>query len=183
MSGDGANVLIPRDADVYVQFDFDPNAPQLPADVNEAFGAAWHQVGLLDPDAGSVETRGGSKDDKYAWGGVLYRVLRSKFKLTRTFTAIERNAITDRLDHPGSIDGTLVVPDGNVERVLVAFEFIEGDDIVRLITANYAEVERNGTITDKESDASAIPFVVTVFPNPDTKALLVRQSTRDITGS
>jgi hypothetical protein len=162
MSGDTSNAHVWQDADVYVA----PLGTALPTDGDTAFGVGWELVGLLDGDAGFTQSRAEDKADMYAWGGVLVRSTRRNFKLTYTFTALEDNAVTRDLIWPGSTTGSIVVP--RPEQLLVAFEKVDGDLTHRLITANYAEVEINGDVTDNEADLTRFPFLVTIFPDTST---------------
>lgn len=175
MAGDPTNANIWADANVYVAFDLDA---EIPADVDTEFGADWELVGLLNGEDGFTETRDEDTTDHYAWGGVLVRTSRKNFKLTRKFTALEANGVTDRLRWPGSTPDTIVVPNGNqIERVLVAFETTDGDITRRLITADGAEAEItvDGDVNENETDISSVPFLVTVFP-ADDGTLFARQS-------
>lgn len=163
MSGDTANAHIWADADVYVSFDL---AAPTPTDESTAFDTDfWELVGLLDGDQGFVESRNEDVADHFAWGGILMMTSRQHFKLTRTFTAFEDNATTQRLRWPGSSATELVVP--RPERVLVAFETRSGDTVRRVITAYQAEVTPNGDLTIGEATPEAFPFLVTVYPDAD----------------
>lgn len=162
MSGDADNAHLWADADVYVSFDL---AATIPADETTEFAAEWDLVGLLDGDAGFVETRDEDVSDHYAWGGILFKTGRRNFKLTKKFTAFEDNETTHRLRWPGSTGENLKVP--RPERVLVAFETREGANVHRLISAYQAEVVPDGDITENESDPAALAFVATIFPDTD----------------
>jgi len=62
------------------------------------------------------------------------------------------------------------------ERIKLAFETREGDIVKRLITAQYAEVDVDGDITENETDLTAYPLVATIFPTSG-KVLFLRQFT------
>lgn len=162
MSGDAANASVWTDADVYTA----PLETAVPLDGDTAFGVGWELVGLLDGDAGFTQQRSEDKSDHYAWGGILVRSTRRNFKQTVTFTALEDNDVTRDLIWPGSSAGSLVVP--RPGKILIAFETTEGDLTRRLISANYAEVEINGDITDNESDLTRYELVATIFPDTST---------------
>jgi hypothetical protein len=163
LSGDPSNARLWADADVYVSFDLDA---ALPATVDDDFGVDWDLVGLLDGDAGFVESRNQDENDIYAWGQILVRTSRRNYKETWTFTALEWNETTERLYRPGSVAGvTWKVP--VYERVLVAFETREGDTIHRAISAYQAEILIDGDVTRNEPDLSKLVFKATIFPNAD----------------
>lgn len=171
MSGSPDNARQWADADVYVAFDPGGglDAVTSPATVDDPFGADWDLVGLLNGEDGFTESRDEDTEDHYAWGGVLVRTSRRNFKLTRTFTALEDNAVTFRLRWPGSTSGgDIVAPSGNrIERVKVAFETRDGDTVRRLITKHEAEITVDGDVNENESDISSVPFLVTVYPDGD----------------
>lgn len=181
MFGDAANVLIPKDADVYINFGY-TSAAHLPANIGADLDATyWKLCGLLNGDTGSVDARANTETPLRAWGGLLYETIRSDFVQTRTFVALERNWVTDRLENPGSYAGAIVVPDGNIENIGIAFQFVQGAKKVRLISAAYAQVARDGNLTDKEKAASEIPFKATIYPTTDgSKTLWLRQTTENL---
>lgn len=158
MAGDPNNASLWTDADVYV----DDIGATDPVDTSVPFGPSWGLVGLLNGDDGFTETRDEDTNDIYAWGGILVRTSRAHFKLTRTFTALEDNAVTRALIWPGSTGGQIIVPKPAKKKI--AFETREGDKIRRLITANYAEITLNGDITQNETDLESYEFLVTIFP-------------------
>lgn len=175
MSGDPTNANQWVDADVYVG----PTTATNPATVGTPFGSGWELVGLLDGDAGFVESRNEDTNDVYAWGGILVKTTRRNFKLTKTFTALEYNFVTRDLIWPGSGDGEIVVP--RPVRKKIAFETVEGTKIRRLISAYEAEITVNGDITENESDVSKVEFVATIFP--DDNGVLFVEQTDDVLGS
>jgi hypothetical protein len=174
MAGNPANASLWADADVYVAFDLEAG---LPADASTEFGAEWDLVGLLDGEAGFVETRTEEITDHYAWGGIIVRTGRRNFKLTRQFTALEYNATTRRLAWPGSAEGERVVP--HPEDILIAFEKRDDDKVHRLISAYRAECDVNGDLTENESELEKHPFVVTIFPDGDG-VLFTEQTTEEL---
>jgi hypothetical protein len=172
MSGNPSNATVWPDADVYIA-DVDATDP---ATVDDDFGSEWDLVGLLDGDAGFVQSREEEESDVYAWGGILVRTTRRNFKQTIAFTALEDNETTKALVWPGSSVGSLVVP--RPARVKIAFETREGTTIKRLISALYADVKLSGDVTDSEADITRYELMATIFPDPSTDpaTLFVEQS-------
>lgn len=173
MTGSPDNANIFDGADVLVSFDLDA---ALPATIDDAFDGDWSLVGLLDGEDGFGESRDWDTADHFAWGNLPIRTLRKNFKLTRTFTAKETNATTDRLRWPGSTSSQVVVP--RVERVLVAFE--TRDTVAgitrRVICRRYAGITPDGDIEENDSDVASVSFAATVFPDSNG-VLFDRQET------
>jgi hypothetical protein len=165
MAGDSSNASVWPDADVYWTTNLDATNP---ATVDDPFGVDWDLVGLLDGDAGFVQTRDEDTNDLYAWGGILVRTTRQHFKQTVTFTALEDNDTTRGLIYPGSAAGEIVVPRPQLYPGKIAFETREGTKVRRLISAFKAEVSINGDITDAEGDMTRYELVATVFPDAET---------------
>jgi len=161
VAGDPTKVGVWPDADVYIA---DTDA-EIPADVDTPFDAAWKFVGLLDGDAGFVQSREEDVADHYAWGGILVRTTRRQFKQTVTFTALEDNDTTRELIWPGSSAGELKVP--RPARKKIAFETREGDKVRRLISKFEAEITINGDITDSEGAPTSYELQATIFPDAD----------------
>jgi hypothetical protein len=164
MSGDPDKASIWNDADVYIG---DVTAT-LPADIDTPFDGSWDLVGLLDGDAGFEEDRSWDSSDFFAWGNLLVRTSRKNFVLTRKFTALEENAVTNGLVWPGSVSGERAVPKAN-HRFKAAFETT--DDGVnkkkRVVTRKHAEVEEVGTIKDSESDLTKLEITVKIYPDAE----------------
>src|SRR5690606_23745136 len=91
MAGNPQNAALWADADVYVAFLADVASPTVPADADTAFGVDWDLIGLLDGDAGFVESREKDETDHFAWGGILVKTGRRNYKEQHTFTALEWN--------------------------------------------------------------------------------------------
>lgn len=173
MSGNPANAALWAEADVYVA----PVGSALPASITDPFPAAWKAVGLLNGEDGFVTAREQDTTDHFAWGGVLVRTSRGNFKLTRAFTVLEDNATTRSLIWPGSPAGKLVVPrPGNV---LLGFETREGTAKKRLITAQYAQVDLSGDLTENETDLTAAELTATIFPTAGGD-LFIEQATAGV---
>jgi hypothetical protein len=171
MAGDPNNARLWADADVYISNNLSATTP---ANASTAFAAEWSLVGLLDGDAGFVETRDEDVNDHYAWGGILMFTSRANFKLTRTFTAFEHNSVTRALRWPGSPAGTLKVP--KPTRVKIAFETRSAKVIRRVIAAYQAEVAVDGDVTESEADPSGIPFLATIYPSASGDLFLEQSS-------
>ena len=177
MSGNPANARLWEGADVYVSFNLNATKP---ANALTPFGVDWDLVGLLDGEAGFTESREQEETDHYAWGGILMFTGRRNFKLTSTFTAFEHIETTWRLRWPGSTytagEREIYVPK-KPERVLVAFETTFDDVVHRVISAYQAEITVNGDITENETDPSAIPYLVTFFPDGAGRLLIEQEGT------
>lgn len=170
MSGDTTNVNSWANADVYVA----PVGTSSPADIDTEFGAGWDLVGILDGDAGFEHARNWDVTEKFGWGVGIVKTTRRNYSEKVTFTALEENAVTFALVHPGSDDDTLVVP--RPERVRLAFEVIDGDVKRRLITSvdGGAEVWVS-TLKDSEGDVTMYACEATIYANADSE-LFERQA-------
>jgi len=163
MAGNPDNAALWAEADVYVA----PLGTAAPTDGSAVFPVGWVAVGLLDGDDGFTTTRDQDTNDLYAWGGILVRTSRAHFKLTKGFSVLEDNVTTRSLIWPGSTAGTIVVP--RPESVLLAFETREPGTgkVHRLITANSAQVDVDGDVTENETDLTKYALVATIFPTGD----------------
>lgn len=164
MAGDTTNTFLWSEADVYVA----PLGSTPPADANDAFDGSWDLVGILDGTEGFTESRSEDTTDLFGWGGILLRTTRKNFKLTKTFTALEKNEVTHALQWPGSDDdgnGTLIVP--RPIRQLIAFETrdVATGQVHRVISINEAEIDLNGDVAENEDSIAGLPFIATIFPN------------------
>jgi hypothetical protein len=175
MSGDTTKVNLWADADVYVA----AIGATVPADAATPFNGSWTLAGLLDGDQGFAEDRNQDEKDHYAWGGILVATTRSKFKLSKKFTVLEDNVQTRALIWPGSTSTSTIVPVPT--DILVAFETRRGGIVRRKITSNRAQVTVDGTITDNETDMTAVTLVATIYPDPTTKELFIEQGKPTIT--
>jgi len=175
MSGTPANASVWADADVYVA----AVGSTVPADVSTPFNGSWTLVGLLDGADGIEQARSQDVKDHYAWGGILVATSRKNFKLTQKFSVLEDNATTRGLIWPGSTATEIKVPvPGNI---LIAFETRTGGKVKRLISANYAQVDLDGSIKDSEEDLTKASLVATIFPTSASPGVLfTRQAVPDI---
>lgn len=175
MAGTASNATVWPEADVYWSSNV---SATIPANVDTAFNASWDLVGLLDGDAGFVQSREEDVNDHFAWGGIIVRTTRQHFKQTITFTALEDNETTHDLIWPGSSAGNIVVP--RPVRGRIAFELREGDRVHRLISAYQAEVAVNGDIVDAESELTRYELIATIFPDTTTSpAVLFKEQKSD----
>lgn len=174
MSGNAENARLWADADVYIAEALDTEDP---ADASTEFGASWGLVGLLNGEDGFTEAREVETGDHYAWGGILVRTSRRNFKLTKSFSALEDNAVTRALIWPGSSAGTIIVP--RPVPVKVAFETRDGTNVRRLITKRYATIDVSGDITENESDLTKYELTATIFPNADGELFTEQKTAED----
>lgn len=175
MSGDPSNASAWADADVYIA----PLGTPEPATVNDAFPAGWQLVGLLDGDDGFAQSRNWDTSDRFAWGGVLVRTTRRNFKQTVKWAGLEDNDVTRDLIWPGSSGGDLVVP--FPERMLIAFETVDGDKIRRLICAYEADTVVSDDIVDNEADVTKYVYETTIYPDAD--GVLFHEQTGSVSSS
>lgn len=173
MSGNAENARLWADADVYIGTSIEAANP---ATVAAEFGSDWGLVGLLNGEDGFVESREEESNDHYAWGGILVRTSRRNFKLTKSFSALEDNAITRGLIWPGSTAGEIIVP--RPVPVKVGFETRDGGTVRRLITKRHAVITLDGEITENESDLTQYTLVATIYPDA-AGVLFVEQKTGD----
>jgi hypothetical protein len=151
MAGDPDNASMWDDADVFVSFDLEAANP---ADIDSDFPAEWELVGLLDGAAGFAETVDEPRTTGRAWGQGVIKTNYKGAEVTRKFTALEDNAITERLARPNLR-----------EKVLIAFETREGDKVTRKIAREPATVRRAGDSTANEDNLAMIPFQADIFPD------------------
>ena len=169
------------DATVYVAFkDGGGQFPALPATITDPMPAGWDEVGLLDGNQGFTEGLTETVTDTFAWGQRLVQRRRSDQVVTKTFTAMETNEATDRLQHIREDNGELKQFLEPPEQVLLCFEKQDAARGVteRQITAAYAEVAVNGDKTENETTPKSVPFIATIYPDAD-KALFVVQRSAD----
>lgn len=177
MAGNPSNAALWADADVYVAFLSDTPNPTIPSDADAAFNSDWDLIGLLDGDAGFVESREKDETDHFAWGGILVKTGRRNYKEQHTFTALEWNVTTERLYRPGSDTPGVWKVALRPERVMVALEMREGDVTKRLISYHECEVDVDGDVTRNESDIASIPFRITVYPDGSGNLWTVQDNT------
>jgi hypothetical protein len=167
MAGDTDNPRIWLGADVYVG----AVGSTAPTDTTTALDAAFKALGLLSED-GMTEKRDQSSDDYYAWGGVLVRTVRSKFKRTFVVTALEDNATVFALVNPGSTAATATgtttrtVKNPTVNPQAFVFEMRDGD-VTRRIVVPKGEVTEVGDVKYSDSDITGFELTITVYPASD----------------
>lgn len=168
MAGNPANVKIWEDADVRVLKPSDIVAPDtfaslIPADVDAAWDDAWLLAGLLDGSDGFGESREWDETEHTAWGYGLIKVSSRNFKMTRTFTALESNAVTDYLYSPGDTATKVIV--AKPAYVYLGFETTADDATKeRRITTVPARVSAPESNRNEE-DLASREFTCNIFPN------------------
>lgn len=168
MSGDPTNAALWQGADVYIA----PSGTSGPADVSTAWASGWDPVGLLDGEQGFTEQRAQTSSDFYAWGGLLVKNTKSKFKRTIKFVALEDNDIVFNLVNPGSTRATttgittssVVVPE-NIE-FAIGFEVQDGDKVRRRVCQR-ATLESVADVKDSEGALTAYEVTVVLYPQSD----------------
>lgn len=177
MAGSVANPRIWINADVYVA----PLATAPPADVTTAWAVAWLPLGLLSED-GATEKRDQDSNDFYAWGGILVRTVRSKFKRSIHITALEDNKTVWALVNPGSTSSTVTTLTTRVVKVpgmdIRAFGLQISDGIItqrRIIPRG--EVVEIGEVKLSDSDMVAYDLSINIYP--DSSGVLYTDLTND----
>jgi len=171
MAGDTANPRVWAEADVYVA----PVGTTAPVNVTTALAAGWEPIGLIG-DEGITLGREQDTDDKFAYGGILVRTVRSKFKRTFTVVALEDNATVFGLLNPGSTATTSAGPTPpagtttrqvnipNVAPVAMVLELVDGTNIKRLVIPR-CEVSEVADTTISDVELAGTEFTVTVYPS------------------
>lgn len=168
MAGNPANVKIWEDADVRILKPSDITAPDtfeslLPADVDAVWDDAWLLAGLLDGSDGFGESREWDETEHTAWGYGLIKVSSRNFKMTRKFTALEANAVTDYLYSPGDTATKVIV--AKPAYVYLGFETTADDaSKERLITTMPSRVTAPESNRNEE-DLASREFTCNIFPN------------------
>lgn len=179
MAGNPANVKIWEDADVRV---LKPSAitggetlqDLLPTAITDPFDDAWLLVGLLNGSDGFGESREWDESEHTAWGYGLIKVSSRNFKMTRTFTALEENVVTEFLYSPG--DDAQYVTVAKPANVYLAFE----------TTSDLAEKQRRITTVPSrvvapesnrnEEDLASKEFTCNIFPDSQKRLFLKQTS-------
>ena len=177
MAGDTDNTSVWSEADVYIG-SLTATNPTGNAAFTLTDGTVttteWDLVGLLDGSAGFGEQQSLDSTDHSAWGVGVIATTRRNFKLTRTFTALEDNETVMGLIYDASgvtftdedYTGTLKVRD-SAEKFKIAFELRDGVKVRRMISANYAQIEEVGEVTESEEGIQSRPVTVGIYPNGD----------------
>lgn len=177
--GDTENTRSWSNARVLVAFpDESGEYPENPATIADEFPAGWELVGLLDGGQGFTEATSETVTETQAWGNILISRMVSDQSTTKTFTAYEVNAVTDRLRHIENDGGVLTQYRKPAERVKVAFEKLDGSKSVteRQISSNTAEIAVNGDITETETTPAVLPFIATIFPGSELELFDIQRT-------
>lgn len=178
MAGNPTNVKIWEDADVRILKPESIVGPATltsltPTSIVTAWDPLWLLAGLLDGSDGFGESREWDESEHTAWGYGLIKVSSRNFKMTRTFTALEANAVTDFLYSPG--DTASVVKVAKPAQVYLGFETVADDTTKeRLITKALARVVAPESNRNEE-DLASRQFTCNIFPN-SAKELFTRQT-------
>lgn len=177
MAGNPTNVKIWEDADVRILKPASIVGPAtftslLPTDIDDPWDPLWLLAGLLDGSEGFGESREWDETDHSAWGYGIIKVSSRNFKMTRTFTALEANVVTDFLYSPGDTADKVIV--AKPAYVYLAFETTADDATKeRLITSLPARVTAPESNRNEE-DLASRAFTANIFPN-SSKELFIRQ--------
>lgn len=156
MARDKKNVNIWEDAHVYVS-----DTKDLPASGDAPVPASWHEVGLLNGEAGLDEQRKWDESKEHAWGVGHVATSRKNFEMTRTFEALEDNPVVDELYEYGSTQDDVVVPRPAPKYAL--FETInQNGKVERRITREKADIWAPGS-KRSESGLASKAFTADIF--------------------
>lgn len=186
-AGDTANVRVWTLADVYVA----PVGTTAPTDIETAIAVDWKALGLISED-GLTMTRDQDSSDLFAYGGILVRTIRSKFKRSFTVTPLENSDLVWQIENPGSTSATtaavvgppahaayttrtIKTPTVGDVRAFV-FELTDGLMIARRVVprAELVEVGERKTTAD---DFEAAEWTLNVYPASD--GTLFKEITND----
>jgi hypothetical protein len=178
VAGDTANPRIWTEADVWV-------APPLTiptiapgGDLSDLFdllaadlSAEWDALGLLSED-GMTEHRDENTTDHFAWGGILVRTTRSKYKRTFKVAALEETAVPFGLVNPRSTsdtDGdvtvrTIIVPQPDPRSFIL--ETRDGDNTRRRYIPR-GEVVEVGDVLYGPEEMQKFELTINVYPDGD----------------
>lgn len=168
MSGDPNNANVWNDADIYIG----TLGAALPATIDDPWGVDWDLAGLLDGQAGVVESEDFQDDEiLWSWGGVATRQILARPLYARTFTFHEYNDVTRAVVYPGSTTTKRYA--SRPQRVALGFEFRDGDLAIteREATTGFAVIRRDGEITRSESGLAVYPMRAVIFPNSEDLSL------------
>ncbi|MGV9666934.1 hypothetical protein [Nocardia niigatensis] len=108
MSRNPGNVKIWQDARVFVSAL--ATRPALPTDIDTAFATGWDEVGILNGDDGFAEDRSSSETKHSGWGLGIIKIGAKDFELTRKFSPLEDNLITQAIVNPGATATKILMP-------------------------------------------------------------------------
>lgn len=168
--GDAANVTVWPDADVFVG----PLAATIPtggADFLLTGTDPWTFAGILDGSAGFGEDQSADEAKFFGWGAGVVATSNKNLSITKTFTAIEDNAVTLGLRYDvsgitftaGGYSGDLAARD-LAKKFRFGFQLKQGTTLLRKVTKNYAKISSLGTVTENEDGLPTLPVTVEVFP-------------------
>lgn len=170
MSGDVANPRIWEGADVYVF----ALGTTMPTDTTTALSSTIlaGALGLLGEDGMTFNGDFQTKDDKYAWGNILVRRSRSRYRETFTVTALETEAKNVwELANPGSTAATasgvttrtVKVPVIGAVGALLQLKDPQGVTKRRAIPR--VEFEVTGDVQMSDSEMAGLQFTATIIPS------------------
>lgn len=177
MSGDVSNVAVWAGADVLIG-DIAATIPTSGAafTLNAAGGTPvtgqWDFAGVLDGSNGFTEAQSNDSTDFEGWGLGVIATARKNLSITRTFTALEDNAVTRSLRYTTS--GLTVTGSGyegdlggrDLQRKFkIAFQLATGTTIKRLISKNYAQVESIADVSEGENALATTQVTVKIYPD------------------
>lgn len=173
MAGDVNNVAVWADADVLLG-DLTATNPTGGAPFDTTTTGGWSFVGILDGGNGFVESQSNDSSDFTGWGMGVVATTRSNLAITRQFTAIEDNIETLGLRYnadgvtPGTggdgYSGNLAARDLQ-KKFKIAFEVRTGDELKRVVSSNYAQIDSIGDATEGETALQSVQVTVKIYPD------------------
>lgn len=181
MAGTPANVQsrIWAEADVLIYLTSVSSLPteDVPATIADPFVTTtgkWGFLGLLVGDSGMEQSRTWDEKKIPAWGFGIVAAPVKDFVLETKVSALEDNAVVQKILWPGSTDTSIIVP-----KPLYAFYALEKRTADgrkhRAISAAPAKIWVP-TIKDSEGDAPPREVTITAFPSPSLELYKVQKS-------
>lgn len=151
--------------------------PALPTDAGTAVNESnWFEFGILDGDDGIGESRESDETEHFGWGIGLIKIGEKNFKLTRTLSALEDNAITRSVLWPGSTNTKIVMP--KAANLWLGFDTInDSGKTERLWTTRPSRLKVPSN-NRNESDITKLEITANIFAN-GLGELFDRQSNGD----
>jgi hypothetical protein len=176
LHGDPNNAAVWSGADVFIGALTATN-PADGVEFNVTTGSTnWTFLGILDGSAGMAEAQANDSTDFPGWGWGVVATSRKNLKITKTVTALEDNPVVIGLAYDASgltvtapnYTGDLAARDLNA-KLKVGFQIVQGTNIKRLITKNYAQIDTLGDATEGEDSLASRQITFGIYPDSSRK--------------